>query len=151
MIFASALFRLRLTAAQRLHRASRVIATHPESARTLLQVRERTAPRKRDLHVHSFINPGAIPERREPLQTASFSADSYRQALAEAIAVQGYNIKRKSLPERNVIWVGSGVERLRRSGSVPQTGFVQVLNGNIPSTTKRPRLGIALAQPKRSR
>jgi hypothetical protein len=129
----------------------RLTAQHPESARTLLQVRERTAPRKRDLHVHSFINPGAIPERREPLQTASFSADSYRQALAEAIAVQGYNIKRKSLPERNVIWVGSGVERLRRSGSVPQADFIQVFDGTLPSTTERLRLGIAPAQPKRSR
>jgi hypothetical protein len=150
MIFASALFRLRLTAAQHLLYVREAIAPHLAQGDGK---GDRTTPRTcnsdRQHSVH--LNISAILERRESLQTDAFSVDGYRQALAKAIAVQGYNIKRKSLPERNVIWVGSGVERLRRSGSVPQADFIQVFDGTLPSTTERLRLGIAPAQPKRSR
>jgi hypothetical protein len=157
MIFPlSTILRLLPSVAQRLYRPSKALASSLSPVRGRRESsppRVRTALRGRDsdrqYHVHLDI--GAVPESHESSQTAPFSSESYRQAFAEAVAAQGYDIKRGSSFEKKARWVGSGAERLRLFSPVLQVDFAQAFDRIVPRTTDRLRPAIAPAQPNRSR
>jgi hypothetical protein len=99
MIFASALFRLRLTAAQHLLYVREAIAPHLAQGSSKGD-RHNQAKYDPDHHCYIHLSVNVIPRRdrfipsdRAPSQAVTFFADLYRQALAEAIAKQYRDIE----------------------------------------------------------